>query len=71
MAPWHMEQKYEPRTKADNNKIMVAQIRYEISGENLKINTMEGKLRNKRMRLYGHILRTNEERIPKNVLNMK
>jgi hypothetical protein len=33
--------------------------------------TVEGKLTNNRMKWYGYILRMNEERISKNVLNMK
>jgi hypothetical protein len=39
--------------------------------ENLNLNTLEGKLTNKRMKLYGHIVRMNEERILNYVLNMK
>jgi hypothetical protein len=35
------------------------------------INILEGKLTNKRMRWYGHILRMNREKIPKKVLNIK
>jgi hypothetical protein len=32
---------------------------------------LEGKLSNNRIRFYGHVLRMKEEKIPKNVLNMK
>jgi hypothetical protein len=40
--------------------------------ENGKINTLEYKLINNRIRWYGHNLRmNNEDRIPKNVLNSK
>jgi hypothetical protein len=39
--------------------------------DNLNFNTLEDKLTNNRMRLYGHILRMNEERILNYVLNMK
>jgi hypothetical protein len=39
--------------------------------ENLKINTLEGKLTNNRIRWYECVLRINEERFPKKVLNMK
>jgi hypothetical protein len=38
---------------------------------NLKINTLEGKLKYNRIRQYEHILRMNKEKIPKKVLNMK
>jgi hypothetical protein len=37
---------------------------------NLKLNTLEEKLINSRIRRYGHVLRMNEERIPNKVLNM-
>jgi hypothetical protein len=33
----------------------------------LKMNTLEGKLMNSRIRWYGHVLRMNKERIPKKV----
>jgi hypothetical protein len=39
--------------------------------ETLKLNILGGKLRNNRMRWYRHIIRMNEERVPKKVLNMK
>jgi hypothetical protein len=39
--------------------------------ENLKISTLEGKLTTNRIRWYGHILRMDEERIPKKVLITK
>jgi hypothetical protein len=32
---------------------------------------LEDKITNKRIGWYGHVLRTNEERIPNKVLNMK
>jgi hypothetical protein len=32
---------------------------------------LEDKLANNNMRLYGNVLRTNEDRIPKKVLNIK
>jgi hypothetical protein len=39
--------------------------------ESLKTNTVEGKLTNNRIAWYGHVLKLNEERTPKKVLNMK
>jgi predicted NAD-dependent protein-ADP-ribosyltransferase YbiA (DUF1768 family) len=39
--------------------------------QNSKINRLEGKLTNKRIRWYGHVSRMNEVRIAKNVLNIK
>jgi hypothetical protein len=32
---------------------------------------LKGKITNNRLRLYGRVLRMNEERIPENVLNME
>jgi hypothetical protein len=38
---------------------------------NLKLNALEGILSNNIISYYGQILRTNKERIPKKVLNIK
>jgi hypothetical protein len=38
---------------------------------NLNIKTLKGKLTNNRIKWYGHVLRMNEQRIPKKVFNMK
>lgn len=39
--------------------------------EQLKINTLESKLTNNRIRLYEHILRTNKDKIAKKVQTWK
>jgi hypothetical protein len=53
----------EGKTKRDR-------IRNEKFIENLKLNNLEDKLPNNRMRWFGHILRVSEGRIPEKVLNM-
>jgi hypothetical protein len=44
---------------------------YENPTENVKENTLEDKLINKRIIFYGNVLRINAVRTPKKILNLK
>jgi hypothetical protein len=72
-------------TKAHNSRLTATEMQFLISmegktkrdrirnkkiKENVQLNSLDNKLTHNRMRWCGHVLRMNEERIPKKVLNM-
>jgi hypothetical protein len=57
--------------KEYRSKNQEERIRNENTTENVKTNTLEDKLINNRIIFYGHVLRINEDRIPKKILNFK